>query len=248
MVCSIVTAGIVVSDRAHPCHRPAFAAHPPRRSRAARLAGCLFVAVSIVSSGCDVVVTRAPLPRADARDFENRLAGSWANDDGVIEIRFVEPGFAKLGSLEWEHDAFVLGLGELTLGEIDDRRFVSVRFQEDGAWPDEYYLAEVEIAEADDDVLLIWTALGERFRALIENGLLEGETVDGVVVTSKPEDLLAALADERAAGSFDYREPMVLRKLYDGPVRDESASGEEAPGEPTEPSTVGGPDSSADGG
>jgi hypothetical protein len=228
-------------DRAGLCLRLASSPDSPRRFRAVSLGSCCLVALSIVGSGCDVVVTRVPLPRAQDSAFESRLAGSWATADGDIHIRFVEPGFAKFAGVDWEDDAFVLVPGELTLAEIDGRHFLSARFQEDGAWRDRYYLAEVGIVKAGDDVMLIWTPIEERFRALIENGPLQGETEDGVVITSKPEDLLAMLADERAAGAFDLREPMVLRKVHDGPARDEDEPAEAAPepplDEPAEPSS-----------
>jgi hypothetical protein len=101
-------------------------------------------------------------------------------------------------------------------GWTEHLAFLSVRTQEDGAWADHYYLVQFKFTDPGE--LVLWLPNADAFAEAIAHNLVEG-TVDGdgagtdVTITGPPETLLELIDDPDDLELFDYRDPMILRKV-----------------------------------
>lgn len=181
---------------------------------------------ALIAGGCSSVATDLPLPRTEASHLEAEIEGTWIGEDSVYDVEFVEQGFALVASRDRNDADSGVEDGELTLSTKNDRSFISVRCREDGEWSESFLLYEVGFGAGDTDYLLVWVPEEDRFEEAIENGLLKGTTDDGVTITSRPGDLLDLLADE-SVSYFDYRNPLIFRRLPEGRTSYEEAEATE---------------------
>lgn len=191
--------------------------------------------IALVSLGCSSVTTVDPLPWKTEPTDQERFEGTWLIGDGALQIRFAETGVARFAGLDWQDGRFQLEQGEMTICHGEELDFLSVHAQEDGAWMDGYYLVQYRFT--DDGDLVLWLPDPEAFADAVTEGRLEG-TVEGegcckdVIVTSPPAELLELIDDADDLELFDYREPMILRRLtaWQPPVEQfEPAAEQEGP-------------------
>ncbi len=174
------------------------------------------VATVLLVAGCSKVTTVGPLS-ADPKPIDREMfEGIWIIDDDPYVIKFGEDGVARIGAVYWEDGQFNLGRGEMIVAEGKENNFVSVRFQEDGEWPDDYLFAQYKFVDNGD--LVIWQPRVSEFEDAVEEGLLQGEAGRrSVVITSPPEKVLEFLNDPERGDLFDYRDPKVYRRILFGP-------------------------------
>jgi hypothetical protein len=180
------------------------------------LSATFFILAAIHSLGCSSVTTVQPLPwRTEPADRE-RFEGTWLIGDDSVQIRFADSGIARFAGLDWENGQFRLEQGEMIICRGKHLAFLSVRTQEDGAWADHYYLVQFKFTDPGE--LVLWLPNADAFAEAIAHNLVEG-TVDGdgagtdVTITGPPETLLELIDDPDDLELFDYRDPMILRKV-----------------------------------
>lgn len=178
--------------------------------------GRMVIGTVLVSLGCSSVTTIQPLPWKIETADQERFEGTWIFADGSLQIRFAATGVARFAGLDWEDDRFQLERGEMTICHGEELDFLSVRTEEDGTWMDRYYLVQYRFTDEGD--LVLWLPNAEAFADAIAQGRLEG-TVEGedcckdVTITGPPDALLALIDDADDSELFDYREPMILRRV-----------------------------------
>ena len=131
--------------------------------------------------------------------------------------------------MEWDSAEFHIWKGEAIVSEGLDHNYLSIRFQEEEKWPEEYALFAYDFA--NDTTLLLWMANDEAFEKLVAKSKLQGsihkseESVPilpgidhewnntNVKITSCPDQILEVLNDPESPDLFHYRGPLVLRKV-----------------------------------
>lgn len=179
---------------------------------------CLIMPFSFVLfllTSCSSVVSRYPLSEPSSSPEAKKLEGIWLVEKGPLFVQFQENGVAKLASLEWDGQQFEQLEGDMIVTIGKHRRFLSVRFFEDDSLEPSYYI--MEYAFSDDGHLLVWSPQLERFEAAVEEGNMEGFIEKGefstdVILTQPPGPLLKTL-DQPEKDYFDYRKPLILKKL-----------------------------------
>jgi len=180
------------------------------------LTALLVVWVVLLSLSCSSVTTVQPLPWKVEPGDQERFEGTWLVGDDSLQIRFAGGDMARFAGLEWEDGQFQLEQGEMIICHGKHLTFLSVRTREDGTWMDRYYLVQYKFTDTGE--LVLWLPDVDAFADTIAQNRLEG-TVDGdgsgtdVTITSGPDALLALIdvPDDRAL--FDYREPIILKKV-----------------------------------
>ncbi len=173
------------------------------------------VLAALLAAGCSSVCTPQPLGAAPY-PVDRGIEGTWRVGDSLLAVRFASNGVARIAGLEWKDDRFRVREGEAVVAEGKTRRFLSVRFREDGTWPERYGL--LQYAPAGPGELVLWAPDPERFRAAVTSGLLEGfvEKTNRflrVTLTHAPDALLAFIDRPDAPPLFQYEKPMVLRAV-----------------------------------
>jgi hypothetical protein len=170
----------------------------------------------LLAFGCSSVTTVQPLPWKIEPADQDKFEGTWLLGGGALQIRFAETGVARFAGLDWEDGQFQLERGEMTICHGEELDFLSVRTEEGGAWMDRYYLVQYRFTDEGD--LVLWLPNPEAFAEAIAHGRLEG-TVEGgdccpdATITSQPDTLLELIDDADDRELFDYREPMILRRV-----------------------------------
>lgn len=178
-------------------------------------------------AGCSSVTVRQPLPlmadAAELADFE----GDWVSEGQVLHLRFGADGIGRLAGLEWRDDRFIVNEGELVVSRGAERSFLSVRLTENGSWLEGYYFVQYRFTGQGD--LVLWLPDAAAFADAVAKGKLAGTVEKGsnagsVAIASPPEKLLAFLTDPANGSLFDYREPMIVKKLLLSPPSSEVES------------------------
>jgi hypothetical protein len=183
------------------------------------LTGKIVVLVSwvvLLSLGCSSVTTVQPLPWKTEPGDQDRFEGTWLVGDDSFQIRFTESGVARFAGLDWEDDQFRLEQGEMIICRGEHLGFLSVRTREDGEWTDHYYLVQFKFTDPGE--LLLWLPEADAFADAIAHNRVKG-TVDGdgtgtdITITSPPEALLDLIDDPEDLELFDYKSPLILRRV-----------------------------------
>lgn len=183
----------------------------------ARVVGFLFMSVfALWAVGCSMVSVREPLPMTDRPDARAMLEGTWQLEDGMGELRFQADGIGQFAALEWEDNDFKIVRGEIHLSNAADLGLMSVRTQEDGEWEDRYLVVAYKVVQNGD--LVVWTCQAETFADAVESGALAGEVSRGrygtdVELSSEPTAVLDFISGSNAVQLFNWRDPMVIRRL-----------------------------------
>ncbi|MCP4709531.1 MAG: hypothetical protein GY869_12965 [Planctomycetes bacterium] len=183
----------------------------------------------LILVGCETVGTKYPLSAEpqpiDAEQFE----GAWMVDDSVIHIHFDSKGVARMAGVEWDEqaDAFKLNEAEIIVAEGDRHNYMSLGIVEDESkgpgGESQYMLLQYYFTEAPD--MVIWTPVSGAFAEAVESGKLKGEITKGemsssVLLTDSGSVIVEFLDDPENGDLFEYREPMILRKITKSKVKD----------------------------
>lgn len=183
-----------------------------------RIAGAsllLLFAVFLIC-GCSTVVTKNPLttdPNSYGRD---NFEGSWLIGDNIYFIRFAANGIARIAVVVWEDDRYQLGHGEMIVKKGDKSNYLSVRFKQDPEWMDDYIILQYLFTDTGD--LVLWIPNADIFEKAIKDKKLQGvikkkKFSKDITITSDPAKLLDFLSESDNLNLFDYREPIILRRV-----------------------------------
>jgi len=178
-------------------------------------------------AGCSSVTVKQPLPRmADAAE-QAAFEGEWVSEGQILYVRFDGKGIGHFAGVDWKDDRFRLDEGEITISKGAEKGFLSARIMENGKWLDGYYFAQYRFTDGGD--LILWLPDVGAFADAVEKKKLDGIVEKGrqsrsVVVTSTPDKVLAFLNDPANSALFDYREPMIVKRLLlSAPPREEES-------------------------
>lgn len=131
-------------------------------------------------------------------------------------MRFSESGTAKFASVDWKDDDFHLVRGEMIVTHGVNRRFLSLRIEEDGKWMDSYLLLQYRFT--DDGDLLVWEPDFKAFEDAINKGALQGairkeKYSETIAITSDPQVLLNFIDAREEKALFEYQEPNLFKRV-----------------------------------
>ena len=186
------------------------------RSGAILVLGALLVSAV---TGCASVTLLQPLPATADATERARLEGEWIAEDQIIHVRFGSNGMGQIAGVDWKDGQFRLETGEITACRGARQRFLSVRVKTDQEWEPHYYFAQYDFTPEGD--LLLRLPDPVLFDAAVQTGRLEGtvEKTDyfhTVEISSAPEVLVAFLNDPESGELFDFKDPMILKRLVLG--------------------------------
>lgn len=180
----------------------------------------MLAALALVAllSGCSAATTR-PLPATPLSDAERaRFEGVWAADDpdGVVSVRVGCDGVGHLAWTEWRDGRFHLEEKQVTFAQgrrgWEKPRFLSLRVQSGDGKETRYLLLRYQFS--GDNTLLVWSAQPRPFAEAIRSGRLQGQSGEhDNLITSPPEAVLDFIDDPDDVRLFDYRKPLILRRL-----------------------------------
>jgi hypothetical protein len=193
------------------------------------------VLLILVVGGCSSVTLVQPLPQSPDAAERGRFEGEWIAEDQVLYVRFGSGGIGQFAGVDWKEDRFQLERGEFILSRGRTHHFLTLRVQEKGAWEDRYYFVQYHFTAQGD--LVLWLPDVGAFREAVAQGKLAGVGETGresgsVTIASPPETVLAFLNDPANGPLFDYRDPMIVKRLILKPAgaREKRASDNTAPG------------------
>ena len=181
----------------------------------------LFVLLSIfamlLTLGCSSVTTRHPLSNNPEAIDHEKFEGVWlVDDDEVLHVKFTGNGIARIAGFEWESDQFNITHVEMIVTEGDEHNFLSVRFQEEGKWMDDYYFLACKFTEKGD--LVLWLPNVDAFEEAIGKKKLSGiinedQYSTNITITDVPEKLFEYINGPDNLNLFDYKEPIIIYKI-----------------------------------
>ena len=179
----------------------------------------LFLIALLVASGCSSVTTLHPLSSNTEPIDQEKFEGVWLVDDGTIHVKFASNGVARIAGLEWKDGQFHVNQGEAIVTQGKQHNFLSVRYKEsDGRWEGYYFLSYKFTDQGD---LILWPPVPEVFAKMVKRKELQGIVKKGkyttsVSVTNAPGGLFDIINNPENLELFDYREPLVLKKIAAG--------------------------------
>jgi len=189
----------------------------------------MLAGLGLVLVGCDSVGTRYPLS-ADPQPIDvEQFEGAWMMENDVIHIHYDSQGVARMAGVEWDDqaDAFKLNQAEIIVAEGAGHNYISLGIAEDEAAEagkfDEYMLVQYYFTDEPD--MVIWMPVSGAFAEAVESGKLKGEITKGemstsVLLTDSGETIIKFLDDPENDDLFQYREPLILRKISKSEVKD----------------------------
>lgn len=172
-------------------------------------------------AACDVVVSTHPVGLEPVAVEAEEWEGTWVADDGAFTLRVPEKGAAgrvELGWIEEEGDRFVLKTSQVYLRSAGEWMFGSVENDEDpGSGRPENVRYLWGRLEKDEGKILFWLPSVEKFRQLVEDGVLPGEVEEGgdVVLGQLAAEHLELITSGKKGVLFEWEAPMILRRLED---------------------------------
>jgi hypothetical protein len=166
-------------------------------------------------AACDVVLSTHPVGLEPVAVEAEEWEGTWVADDGAFTLRVPEgaAGRVELGWIEEEGDRFVLKTSRVHLRSAGEWMFGSLENDED---PQNVRYLWGRL-EKDEGKILFWLPGVEKFRQLVEEGLLPGEIVEGgdVVLGQLGAEHLKLITSGEKGVLFEWEAPMILRRLED---------------------------------
>lgn len=181
-----------------------------------KISAIIAISVFLLVSGCSSVTTDRPLS-ADSKPLDKeKFEGTWLFGDDALTVRFASNGVGRLAGVEWKDDQFQLAQGEMIVTEGKKNNFLSVRFQEDGVWTNEYCFFQYSFTDQGD--LLLWLPNPDVFEHAIKTNALSGvvrkeQFSTSVTVTNATGVLLDFINQPERLDLFKYKEPVVLRRI-----------------------------------
>jgi hypothetical protein len=176
----------------------------------------LLLLTLLLGSGCSSVTTTHPLSRDQHAVDVEKFEGIWLMENGSIHVKFTDNGVAKLAGLDWKENAFRVIRGEAIVTEGKKHNFLSVRYQErEGEW-EGYFFLPYKFTDQGD--LILWPPVPKEFERMVESKKLlgivrKGEYSTSITITNAPGALLDVINDPDSLKLFEYRKPMVLKKI-----------------------------------
>ena len=177
----------------------------------------LSIFIIVLTLSCSSVTIRYPISNSPEPIDQEKFEGIWlVDDDEVIHVKFAGNGIARIAGLEWENNQFTMMRGEMIISAGDEHNFLSVRFQEDDKWMNDYYFLIYKFTEKGD--LVLWLPNVDAFEEAIRKkqlqGIIEKEQYStNITITNASEKLLEFINDPDNLMLFEYREPIVLYKI-----------------------------------
>lgn len=175
----------------------------------------LTMALLTALAGCSSVTTDSPLSLEPKVVDKAKFEGTWILDKQAIAIQFASNGVAQLAGTEWKDDHFRLIRGEMIVTEGGQGNYLSIRFEEDGAWPTNYFFTRYGFSSQGE--LLVWLPSPAWFKtAVLTNDLTGVITTDKhsskIAITNAAGVLLEYLERSDKGDCFDFEKPIILRK------------------------------------
>jgi hypothetical protein len=167
-------------------------------------------------AGCSSVTIKQPLPRTADSAEQARFEGEWVTGDQIIYMRFGSNGIGQFAGVDWKNGQFTCEKGEFIVSKGTASNFLSVRIPENGKMQEMYFFVQYYFTREGE--LVVWLPEAKAFADAVEKGKLLGTVERGkssisVVLTGTPEKILAFLNDPANGTMFDYKEPMIFKKL-----------------------------------
>ena len=170
--------------------------------------------------GCKTVVSLNPVGTPDTEIDKDRIEGVWQIEESVISCKFTNDGKTLIiGSVEWDDatQGFKLQQSKVWFTKVGDRRFLNLENEQDDEHAKErrYSFTEYMLIGDKNEFALVWPPDFDVFKETVAQKKLEGTaTEDTVTISEKPETLMKVIQEDQVKGLFDYREPMILRRIY----------------------------------
>ena len=170
------------------------------------------VALAMALSACTPVLVREPIGETPYPVRSEEWEGEWIQEDGLMIIRVADEGEGTLlvAGVEEKDDALRLETLKVTLRQSGGWVFASLRDETASPKEDEYVWGRVR---KDDDLIVVWLPDADKFKRLIEEGILPGETGDGVLLTDLKKEHYEIITSEAQGVLFEWDEPMILRRV-----------------------------------
>lgn len=174
------------------------------------------ICLALLVCGCTSVSITQPLSKEPKAIDREKFEGVWLMDNEPFHVRFGTDGIARIAGMEWKDNQFHVARAEMVVTKGVKHNFLSIRTQEDGKWTDGYGFVQYKFTDQGD--LVIWIPNGGVFKEAVENKQLDGEIKKvqhstEITITSDREKLLEFINDPDNLKLFEYRDPLILRKL-----------------------------------
>lgn len=171
--------------------------------------------LAVACCGCSSVSITQPLSERSTVD-QQKFAGTWVFDDQTIQVTFSDDGVGHLAGLQWDSGDYRITRAEIIVTQGKDCNYLSICSKDNGKKGDGYSFAQYTFTEPGD--LVLWAPNVSAFAEAVDAGKLEGsvkreEYTVNVKITSPPTKVLAFLDDPANTWLFEYKRPLVLRKL-----------------------------------
>lgn len=165
-------------------------------------------------AACDIVMSSHPVGIEPVTIAAEEWQGTWISDDGALTIRVPEgpPGRIQLAWIEGT-DKPELKTSLVHIRAAGDWHFGSLEEREE---PEQIRYLWGRLVK-DENTMLFWLPRVEKFRQLVEAGVLPGKVdEDGdVLLTELAPQELAIIASEDLGVLFEWENPTILRRLED---------------------------------
>ena len=170
------------------------------------------VILALALSACSPVLVRDPIGEAPYPVQREEWEGEWIHEDGLAIIRVADEGEGTLliSGVEEKDDALRLETLKVTFRRSGEWIFASMRDESASKKENEYVWGRVRKV---DDLILVWLPDADKFKRLIEEGILPGETDDGVLLTDLKKAHYEIITSGAQGVLFEWDEPMILRRV-----------------------------------
>jgi len=174
------------------------------------------IALALFVIGCSSVTIEQPLSTHPTPVDKDQFEGTWLVEKSAIEVKFASNGVARIAGTEWKDDHFRLVQGEMIVTEGKENKYISIRFGEDGDWTNRYFFLRYTFTDRGD--LVVWMPNTDAFEKAVETNALQGVVTKqrdskNINVTNTPATLLDFMDDPERRDLFEYRKPIVLRRI-----------------------------------
>ena len=174
--------------------------------------GIAVVALAMALSACTPVLVREPIGETPYPVRSEEWEGEWIHEDGLMIIRVADEGQGTLlvAGVEEKEGALRLETLKVTLRQSGEWVFASVRDETASAKEDEYVWARVR---KDGSMIVVWLPDADKFKRLIEEGTLPGETGGSIILKDLKKEHYEIITSEAQGVLFEWDEPMILRRV-----------------------------------
>jgi hypothetical protein len=171
----------------------------------------LLFAVSLLAAGCKGVYATRPVGEKPAVIVARNWEGTWMNEDQDqvfrLSVRDAEKGILEVSDFQGEAKKPPDGVFEVFILQGGERLFASMK-DCDHPERETYLWGQIN---KNGNRILIWAPDHEKFKDLVEKGLLPGKAEDDAVILGdlKPEHY-AIISSDSSGVLYDWENPIVL--------------------------------------